>query len=75
MKSELLTPVFIDIGNGNSVNLNSIKHVMTTDMRKFYVIIEGSYSCKERYEISKDTYFMLKKMGFGVNGKKKNKKK
>ena len=74
MKEELV-PTFIDIGNGNNVNVNSINHITTTDMRKFYVIIEGSYSCKERYEISKEKYFELKKLGFGNNGKKKNKKK
>ena len=66
--------VFIEIKNGMSVNIKDIAHITTSDMRKFYVIINGSNSCKERYEISKDTYFALKKLGFGKNAKGRKKR-
>lgn len=75
MKNIELVPTFIEIKSGMSVNIKDIKAIITPDMRRFYVIIESSNCIKERYDITKDTYFFLKKLGIGNGTKKKNKKK
>lgn len=65
---------FIEVKEGMSVNIKDIKAVITPDMRRFYVIINGS-TCIERYNISKDMYFTLRKLDISNGTKKKNKKK
>ena len=64
----------IKINDCMSCNINVIKRVTTVDMRRFYVIIDSGRGYVERYEISKDKFFSLRKQGIPY-GKKKNKKK
>lgn len=61
---------FVQVNNSMYVNLNGIKRITTINMRRFYCTVSTKEGLYERYEITKDMFFFLKKIGIPYGNKK-----
>ena len=61
---------FVKVNNSMHVNINNIKRISTVDMKRFYCIVSTKEGLYERYEITKDMFFFLKKIGIPHGNKK-----